>query len=161
MHLILPAPPSLNAYYAIVPTGNFHRLVPTKEGKDYRKTLAAWKLHCGIKTLKGDLQITVDCFPKIKDKRDLDNYFKCLNDSLQDVEIIENDKYIRWQLGRMQQPYWSWPCIILEIKPIDFEPMTLPQRINEIANGGEKLVGLSLLPNDIQTAIERDRKRLF
>lgn len=149
MFLILPEPPSLNTYYTVQRRGKFHSKVVSKEGKQYQNELLQIMQLLKLPKFSGDLEITLDCFPKKRNQRDIDNYFKCLNDSLQYAGIIENDNMIRWQLGRMQVKNPGWPCVILEIKPHDYKPITLANRIAEIRESGQTIAGLSLAPKSL------------
>lgn len=146
MFLVLPEPPSLNTYYTVQRRGQFHSKVVSEEGKRYQRLLVQYKQLLRLPKFSGDLEITLDCFPKKRNQRDIDNYLKALNDSLQYAGIIENDNMIRWQLGRMQFKNPGWPCVILEIKPHDYKPITLADRLAEIRESGHPIVGLSLAP---------------
>lgn len=167
MFLLLPSPPSLNDYYIVQKRGKFFSKVVSKEGEKYQYVLKLWKKLLNIPTLRGDLQITLDCFPYSRNSRDIDNYYKALLDSLQKAEIIENDNNIRWELGRMQRPFrvdnWegSNSCIILEIKPFRFEPISLADRIIEIVDDGNVLVGYSRAPQEVRDAVENERNKFF
>jgi len=160
MFLLLPAPPSLNEYYVVQPRGKFYSKVVSKTGKAYHRVLALRKRMLDLPTFRGNLQITLDCFPYSRNSRDIDNYFKALLDSLQEAGIIENDNDIRWELGRMQEPFrvnWegSNSCIIIEIKPVDWTPLSLADRLAEIIDDGNTVIGLSQAPPEIRRRGER------
>ena len=154
MFLLLPAPPSLNDYYVVQKRGNFYSKVVSKAGHTYQKTLKMYKDALGIKTCTGDLKITLDCFPYSKNSRDIDNYFKALLDSLQYAGIIENDNLIRWELGRMQLPFREWPCVLLEIKPMEFKPQSLTGRVTEIS---EPIIGVSIAPKNVRDLLRQQK----
>ena len=133
----------------------------SKEGKEYQAKIAKFKMDYGIPLLTGDLSMTLECFPYAKNKRDIDNYFKCLNDSLQYAGIIENDNLIRWQLGKMQSPFRDWPCVLLRIEQMRFEPVSLEDRIAEIQKKGETIIGFSLAHKSVEAALQNRQKQLF
>lgn len=144
MYIILPEPPSLNEYYIVQKRGKFHAKVVSKKGMMYHREIAQLKQLLRIPTFTGDLSMTLECFPYSKNSRDIDNYYKCLNDSLQAAGIIENDNNIRWQLGKMQCPNRGLPCVIIRIEKMEFYPKSLDKRIEEIESLGDTIIGKSV-----------------
>jgi crossover junction endodeoxyribonuclease RusA len=167
MFLLLPAPPSLNDYYVVQPRGKFHAKVVSKVGKIYQDTIALFKRKLNIPTFRGDLAITLDCFPYSRNSRDIDNYYKCLLDSMQYAGILDNDNNIKWELGRMQQPfrvdnwYYGNSMIILEIKPLKFKPISLAEKIVQILDDGNQVVGLTSAPQEVINSIKSEKNKLF
>jgi crossover junction endodeoxyribonuclease RusA len=96
----LPWPPSANTYWR----RNGSRYFVCPKGMEYRK-LAAYQLHhfkdsfCIFQRLS----ISIEAYPPDKRRRDLDNIFKCLMDSLQYASVFEDDCQIdRINIMRMQ-----------------------------------------------------------
>ncbi len=149
MILLLPEPPSLNAYYTVQRRGRFFAKVVTKKGIEYQKLIFRYKKELNLPCLHGDLSVVMDCFPHSRNSRDIDNYFKALLDSLQYAGIIENDNMIRSTLGRMQQPNRKWPCVLLQIEKMDWKPKSLSHTISS-----EDVKGIEMCPNHVRSDIE-------
>lgn len=156
MYLILPAPPSLNVYYETKRVGRFHGISVSRKGREYHRLLGQYRQILMLPTFDFDISMTLECFPKARNQRDIDNYFKCLNDSLQSAGIIKNDNLIRWQLGKMQAPFREWPCVLLRIERMAFRSVTIIDRVREIRSTGETIVGMSLAPESVKRIIERN-----
>lgn len=87
--LELDWPPSVNHYLGT----NGHRRFIKPTGQLYRwKVIARRPL--GFEKLTGRLGLEIEAYPPDRRKRDLDNIFKCLLDSLQHAKIYENDNQI-------------------------------------------------------------------
>lgn len=89
--LALPWPPSANMYWR----RNGHRYFITAKGIAYRQTVTIlgrpWR-----DRFDGDkrLSVTVEAYPPDKRRRDVDNIFKCLLDSLQWAKVYVDDSQI-------------------------------------------------------------------
>lgn len=89
-HLELPFPPSVNHYYRHVG----YRTLISREGRAYRKHVAALVAQRRLPCLCGRLQIQVDVYPPDNRERDLDNLWKSLLDSLQHAGVYYKDSQI-------------------------------------------------------------------
>lgn len=97
MQLILPWPPTLNTYRAIV-NG---RLITSKKGRQYCKDVA--KLCVGHMPEGAKLYVHVQAFPPDKRRRDLDNLPKALLDSMGKAGVYGDDSDIdRLEIVRME-----------------------------------------------------------
>ncbi len=159
MIILLPDPPSLNKYYIVQKRGKFSAKVVSKEGLAYQNTLKKYKNLLNLPTFRGDMRVVVDCFPYSRNSRDIDNYFKCLFDSMQYAGIIENDNLIRREIGRMQSPFRPWPCILVEIQEICFKPMSIEEMILEFQEDGSKVFGLELAPKKLRDLFLHQNKQ--
>lgn len=84
----LPWPPSANTYWR----RNGGRYFISKKGQDYREFVA--KAAYGFEGLfsgSDRLRVKIKAFPPDKRKRDLDNLFKSVLDSIQAAEIYVDD----------------------------------------------------------------------
>ncbi len=161
MILLLPAPPSLNDYYIVQKRGKFSAKVVSREGVAYQNTLKKYKNLLKLPTFRGDLRVLVDCFPYSRNSRDIDNYFKCLFDSMQYAGIIDNDNLIRREVGQMQSPFRRWPCVLVDIQEMSFKPMSLEEMILECHEDGSRVHGLELAPLELRNAVLNTKNRLF
>ncbi len=161
MILLLPAPPSLNDYYIVQKRGKFASKVVSREGIAYQNTMKQYKNLLKLPTFRGDLKVTVECFPYSRNSRDIDNYFKCLFDSLQYAGIIENDNLIRKEIGSMQSPCRRWPCVLVDIQQFRYVPVTLEEMIGECHEDGSTVYGLALAPPEIREAVKKANDKLF
>lgn len=94
----LPWPPSVNRYWRNIKG----RTLVSKEARDYKalvKILAlTWKRPC----LTGRLSVSIQAYPPDRRRRDLDNIFKAIADSLQDAGLFVDDSQIdRLMIERM------------------------------------------------------------
>lgn len=91
MHVYeLPYPPSVNTYYRHVGS----RVLISRDGRGYRKTVGQLLLLAGAKSLTGPLAVEVDLYPPDRRKRDLDNAPKAMLDALQAAGLYEDDSQI-------------------------------------------------------------------
>lgn len=91
MIIDLPWPPSVNHYWRHTKKGHYI----SNEGKSYR--FSVYFLCLKYKNIIPDdarLSISVEAFPPDRRKRDLDNLFKSLLDSLQNCGIYKDDGQI-------------------------------------------------------------------
>lgn len=90
----LPFPPSVNHYWRM-----WHgRMVISKEGREYRETVAAILWAKGVTPMTGPLAVSIEAFPPDRRRRDLDNLLKALGDSLQHGGAFLDDSQIVWLL---------------------------------------------------------------
>lgn len=132
--LILPRPISANRYWRPVNIGKHITIVPTKEAKDYRKTVAAIAAGCGIvQPLPGRVSIEVDLYPhrpldyKTRQRKfgpawddsvqsiDLDNANKVLLDSLKGV-AFEDDSWVRRLVSQRMEPDDEGERVVVRIE---------------------------------------------
>jgi len=100
MELELPWPPSVNSYLAIVG----RRKVKTKKARDYCKAVEFALIDQRVCSF-GDqrLSVEIEAFPPDRRKRDVDNLFKSLLDSLKLAGVYEDDSQIDFlSIKRMQ-----------------------------------------------------------
>lgn len=100
--LTLPWPPTVNTYYRNV-SGT---VKISEKGRAYRKAVADQVLiQRGAKQFAGRLEVSIHAFPPDKRKRDLDNLFKSVLDSMTkagvwlDDEQIDSLKIVRGSTG--------------------------------------------------------------
>lgn len=87
IYLELPWPPSVNHYWRTV-NG---RPITSKRGRQYRVDVAAIMLIGRVMPIDGRLDVTMECYPPDKRKRDLDNLPKALLDALQHGGAFDDD----------------------------------------------------------------------
>ena len=100
--IVLPYPPSVNAYWRHIPTlgrskysrGGVRVLI-SERGREYRTSVGK---HVRLLRLRGPLTarlaISIDVFPPDHRRRDLDNALKAILDSLQAAGVFEDDEQI-------------------------------------------------------------------
>lgn len=86
----LPWPPSSNRYWRMWN----HRLIISREARDYKRDIKQLYYTWPIKRLQGRLELTINAMPPDKRARDLDNLLKITIDSLESTGIFENDSQI-------------------------------------------------------------------
>lgn len=95
--LTLPYPPSVNRYYRSV--GG--RVLIAKEGRRYRERVRPIVECTGMQTICRPLRMDILAYPPDSRRRDLDNLFKCLADSLVKAKAIADDSLIDdWRIRR-------------------------------------------------------------
>lgn len=84
----LPWPPSSNTYWR----RRGHCYFISEKGQDYRQyvTKLCYK-YTGIFNIDSRLKLSIDAYPPDKRKRDLDNLFKAVLDSLQYARVYPDD----------------------------------------------------------------------
>lgn len=89
----LPFPPSVNACYRSIPRGKICTSILSKQGREYKDRIV--RLMEGDKSLLTDkrLMVQIRLFMPDKRRRDIDNYFKLLLDSLTGI-VWEDDSQI-------------------------------------------------------------------
>lgn len=140
--LPLPYPLSANRYWRPVNIGKHITIVPTKEAKDYRKTVATLARAAGVLTpIIGRVAIDVDLYPHRPldwQKRmrvhgdawddtvqciDIDNANKVLLDALSGV-AIEDDKWVRRLTSQRMEPDERGARVLVRITSL---PTIAPQ----------------------------------
>ncbi|OOH89518.1 crossover junction endodeoxyribonuclease RuvA [Pasteurellaceae bacterium 15-036681] len=85
----LPYPPTVNHYWKHTKSGVHY---VTAQGKAYQQAVG-WLLK-NAKKFECKVQLFVDIYPPDKRKRDIDNIFKALLDSLTKAGVIADDSLI-------------------------------------------------------------------
>ncbi len=89
--IILPWPPSANMYWR----RNGNRYFISQKGQDYRElVIKQCYIFAGLFDSNAKLKLSVDAYPPDKRRRDLDNIFKGLLDSLQAASVYPDDSQI-------------------------------------------------------------------
>lgn len=89
--LELPWPPTANTYWR----RNGSRYFISKKGKEYRDFVFYHLMpYRGLFSEIDRLSVSIEAFPPDRRKRDLDNLFKCILDSLQVAKIYVDDNQI-------------------------------------------------------------------
>lgn len=94
MTLTLPWPPSVNHYWRTWRG----RMLISRKGRAYREQVGAILQAAGVRTQSGSLAVHVELYPPDKRKRDVDNTFKAIGDSLQHGGAFQDDSQIVWLL---------------------------------------------------------------
>ncbi len=89
MRITLPVPPSLNRYYRTFRG----RILMSAEGRTYKTLAAGLALQQGAKPIAGPIRVSVWVYRPAK-RGDIDNFSKCLLDSLAGGVCYENDAQI-------------------------------------------------------------------
>lgn len=91
----LPFPPSLNHYRSALVIKGRARLVTSKAGRMYHKTVLEECLVQRLgKPLQGPLACTLDLYPPTNARRDCDNFCKSLLDGLNSANVFNDDSQI-------------------------------------------------------------------
>lgn len=91
----LPWPPSMNTYWRSVVIKGRVRVLLSKKGREYRRSVAnsqdvvAWVKH--YHPMPTRMKMLIDVFPPDKRRRDLDNLPKGIQDGLQNAEVYMDD----------------------------------------------------------------------
>lgn len=115
MIITLPYPPSLNSYYRTV-NG---RMLISKKGREYRKQVALEALSQKTPKMGGArLSVEIAAYMPDKRKRDLDNLFKCVLDSLQKAGICDDDSQID-KLAIVRDGQCKGGKLLIDIKEVN------------------------------------------
>lgn len=116
MRVVLPWPPSVNTYWRHPTTGKLAgRHLISQAGRDYREEVK--RLVRLGSPLNGRLSVTVMAHVPDKRKRDLDNLFKAIGDSLTHAGVWEDDSQIDLlTIARCEQV--SGGMIVVDIEEI-------------------------------------------
>lgn len=91
LEITLPWPPSVNHYYR----RNGGRYFISKRGQDYREYVAkVCYAYQGLFVAEDRIRLRIKAYPPDKRKRDLDNLFKSVLDSIQHSGIYVDDSQI-------------------------------------------------------------------
>ncbi|WP_373766372.1 RusA family crossover junction endodeoxyribonuclease [Glaesserella sp.] len=112
IELELPYPPTVNHYWKHTKNG-IHYV--TAKGKAYQQAVS-W-LTKNAKKHRGKVELTVDIYPPDNRKRDIDNVFKALLDSLTKSGVIVDDSLIYKLIAEKKEPVQNGK-IVVKIKEI-------------------------------------------
>lgn len=114
IELTLPWPPTANTYWR----RNGGRYFISKRGQDYREFVAKTCYpYQGLFVAEDRLRLRIKAFPPDKRKRDLDNLFKSVLDSIQHAGIYVDDSQIdKLSIERMPEHEGK---IIIHVELID------------------------------------------
>lgn len=128
MILELPYPPSVNHYYCRRATGG---VFIGAHGRDYRDAVIWIAKSLGAKPVHGRLRVRIEAFPPDNRRRDIDNIFKCLLDSLQHAGLYKDDSQIKELHCKMFDKSAPDGCVIVEVEQIH-KPEWLERIINSV-----------------------------
>jgi len=110
----LPWPPTSNTYWR----RNGSRYFISKRGQDYREYVKkVFYPYVGLFVAEDKLKVAIDAFPPDKRKRDLDNLFKSVLDSIQASGLYVDDNQID-ELSIRRMP-WNEDKIVVSISRLD------------------------------------------
>lgn len=93
--LVLPWPPSVNAYYRSVNRGRLAgRVLISERGRAYRAEVQAIVERRGMNPMQGRLTVHITANPPDRRRRDLDNLLKATLDSIVHGGVIQDDSLI-------------------------------------------------------------------
>ena len=92
LEITLPWPPSVNTYWRSVVIHGRNKVLISEKGRNYRKEVA-WTL-AGCKKFTGLVRVEVECWMPDRRKRDLDNLFKAIGDSLTHAGVWDDDSQV-------------------------------------------------------------------
>jgi len=92
--ITLPWPPSVNHYWRTWRG----RMLISRQGRTYREQVGAILKVAGVTPQAGPLAVHVELYPPDRRKRDVDNTFKAIGDSLQHGGVFQDDSQIVWLL---------------------------------------------------------------
>jgi len=116
----IPYPPSVNTYWRFV-TNHFKapRVLLSEKGRAY-KAMVAMHINRPTVPLKGELFMSIVCYPPDRRRRDMDNVLKGCFDALQYAGIYEDDSQIVAFNFRKAEMIKGGQLDI-EISPLDIE----------------------------------------
>lgn len=125
IELVLPWPPSANAYYRHPSAGRFSGMhLISEKGREFREAVRLICLENGVKPISGRLHVNVRLFPPDKRKRDVDNSAKSLLDSLTHGGCWEDDSQI--DLLHIERHHVIKGGVVhVCIKPLKLDPLIL------------------------------------
>ena len=115
--LSLPYPPSLNNLYGIA-SKPFPRRYLKAAGKEYKLKIREY-IAANDLVLKANipLKVSITITPPDNRKRDIDNLFKILFDSLSEAEFWEDDSYVR-ELHVDYAPPQKPGSLLMHVEPL-------------------------------------------
>jgi len=123
MNLILPFPPSVNAYWRHVTLktarGVVNRTMLSKRARQYRTdALAAiWTQHKVGKPIDYHVKVVMDFYPPTARKFDLDNYNKAPLDALTHARVWDDDDLV-YDLHCIKHEKREGGALVVSIEPI-------------------------------------------
>jgi len=102
IELELPLAVSENRYRRVVP-GCGHPVI-SSEGRRYHENVKAIFRQSGQAPIRGKVRVTVEFYPPDRRRRDIDNLFKCLLDSLVAAGCIEDDSLVEELHAKKGEP---------------------------------------------------------
>lgn len=93
MKLVLPLPPSANAYWRFVTINGSARVLVSREAREYRKRVAGHALFADSKPLVGPVAFTARVFRKQR-RGDLKNFEKVMCDALEGVAYVNDSQIV-------------------------------------------------------------------
>ena len=119
--LVMPWPPTLNNYRVPMPMrvhgGWTARLKTSKEGKAYVPLAEHAILAQGSPQFMGPIAVRLYFHGKRRGY-DMDNFKKCLFDSLKKCGVIEDDKYIWRDESFIRHPHTRVGAVVLDIRKL-------------------------------------------
>lgn len=91
LEITLPFPPSVNTYWRSLTIKGQGRVVISERGRIYRKLIQDIPR---LPKFTGLVKVEVECWMPDRRKRDLDNLFKAIGDSLTHAGVWEDDSQI-------------------------------------------------------------------
>lgn len=88
----LPFPPSVNSMYRAFRRGNICTTIMSKKGREYVEDVRNRVQVSAPLTVR--LEVRIDLYPPDNRRRDIDNYTKCVLDSLTKCGVWEDDSQI-------------------------------------------------------------------
>ena len=118
--LTLPYPPSLNSLYKIT-CKPFPKTYLSAKGKEYKLQIKEYIAKNNLQ-LKANIPliVTIEITPPDKRKRDIDNLFKILFDSLTEAEFWEDDSCVREFHAAYQLPQKPG-SLLMHVEPMKEE----------------------------------------
>lgn len=113
--LELPWAPSVNHYYRHVG----HRVLVSKDGRNYRERVALRIQNENLDTLTGDVELRIQLYPPDNRRRDVDNVLKVILDTLTIGKLYQDDSQVRRLAVEKLQPMPPDGLIIIRIKEIE------------------------------------------
>ncbi len=106
--ITLPYPPSVNRLWRHVG----HRVLVSKEGRQYRVQVAMALRMAGIEPLEGPVSLEIVLQPPDRRRRDLDNCLKILIDSLEHGGAFADDSQVKRLLVEWGDPVKDGQAIV-------------------------------------------------
>ena len=114
LEFTVPWPPSINHYWRHV--GN--KVLISKEGRDYRKKVAAVVASLGVEQLEGAVALKLRYFFPDWRRRDLDNLDKALLDAIGSAGLWQDDSFVVRRLSDKLRDLEGDGCVIVQIHQI-------------------------------------------
>lgn len=117
--LMLPWPPSVNTYYRHISKGTLAgRTLISRDGRNYRATVAGVMLSQRVPKHIGRLAVRIDAYAPDRRARDMDNLTKGLLDALTHAGVWADDSQID-DLRIVRGPCRGAPgCVVVSIAEV-------------------------------------------